>query len=165
MESHLKNLRTKKEQGAVHLTLTQPEAGKLTVHLHRATDVKPMDHNYFSDPFVQLTLEGCKPQKSKVVKHSLTAVFDQEFHFHSDQIPAPGMPWKPLELKVEVLDWDPKGTRYLRQARHLVHREKEKKEKHELLGVATLDVSEAKQEVQIEVALSTSPPECPPPPE
>ena len=54
--------------------------GTLRVHLSHATDLKSMDSNGFSDPYVKLTLKGTT-HKSKTMKKTLNPKWDEGFEF------------------------------------------------------------------------------------
>ena len=57
-----------------------PTSGSLLVHLSHATNLKAMDRNGFSDPYVKLTLRG-QTHKSKTIKKSLNPRWDDHFEF------------------------------------------------------------------------------------
>lgn len=62
-------------------SITRPAGtghGTLFVYLDRGTNLKPMDRNGYSDPYVKLTIDG-QLQKSKIIKKSLDPQWRQDF--------------------------------------------------------------------------------------
>lgn len=55
--------------------------GNLTVHVHRCEDLKAVNSNGFSDPYVTLNCDGTK-HRTKVVKRTLNPDFNTQFVFH-----------------------------------------------------------------------------------
>lgn len=54
--------------------------GKLTVHIHSASDLRAADSNGLSDPFVRVTA-GRKRLKTRVLNRTLNPVWDQRLEF------------------------------------------------------------------------------------
>jgi len=55
-------------------------SGSLHVHLSHATNLKAMDSNGFSDPYVKLALRG-QTHKSKTIRKTLNPRWDEQFEF------------------------------------------------------------------------------------
>ncbi|KAL1515824.1 hypothetical protein AB1Y20_002440 [Prymnesium parvum] len=54
--------------------------GTLQVHLSHATNLKSMDRNGFSDPYVKISLHGTM-HKSRTIKKTLNPIWDERFEF------------------------------------------------------------------------------------
>ena len=67
------------------------QSGTLHVYLDKGVDLKSMDSNGKSDPYVKLTING-KEKKSKTIKKTLNPVWDESFQWSGvlrDLIAAP----------------------------------------------------------------------------
>ena len=75
--------------------------GTLQVELLRATDLKAMDRNGLSDPYVKLQLSGQK-HRSKTVKKTLNPTWHERFEFTGKSLR--DIVSQPLQLR--AMDWD-----------------------------------------------------------
>ncbi|XP_055337320.1 calcium-dependent protein kinase C-like isoform X2 [Paramacrobiotus metropolitanus] len=91
-------------RGRIRLTISYEENGTMTVVVHEARNLIPMDPNGASDPYVKLKLQpdpdGKTKQKTKTVKVNLNPHWEEKFTFHLHPED------KDRRLSVEVWDWD-----------------------------------------------------------
>ncbi|XP_061079353.1 synaptotagmin Va [Conger conger] len=86
-----------------------PTAGKLTVNVMEAKNLKKMDVGGLSDPFVKVVLQHCgkriKKKKTTVKKNTLNPYFNESFSFEVpfDQI-------QKLQVIITVYDYDKLGS-------------------------------------------------------
>ena len=94
------------ELGELSLTLCYlPAAGRLTVTIIKAINLKAMDLNGKSDPYVKVTLVSCgkriKKKKTSVLKNTLHPIFNESmlFDIPQEQI-------EHVDMIVKVIDYD-----------------------------------------------------------
>ncbi len=94
------------ELGELSLTLCYlPAAGRLTVTIIKAINLKAMDLNGKSDPYVKVTLISCgkriKKKKTSVLKNTLHPIFNESmlFDIPQEQI-------EHVDMIVKVIDYD-----------------------------------------------------------
>ena len=85
--------------GGVEPTPATGIRGVLTLHLKSAYNLVSADKNGKSDPFVEVTLPGEKPTRSRVIKESLSPVWDQKFQV-AGKTPEELMALGPISLTV-----------------------------------------------------------------
>ncbi|KAI0241778.1 Tricalbin-2 [Massospora cicadina] len=81
---------------------SQPEGGVLRVTLVEAKDLKAVDRNGYSDPYIKVLRDNKLVYKTKVIKKSRNPVWDESFTL-------PPMRGEPLELRLHVKDYNTFG--------------------------------------------------------
>jgi len=97
------------KRGELQLSLCyQPLEGILDVAVVKAKNLKPMDINGMSDPYVKIWLiyKGKKVEKKKtyIIKRTLNPIFEEEFTFYT-----PMNRMRETQLEITVMDYDKIG--------------------------------------------------------
>lgn len=101
------------ELGELTLTLCYlPAAGRLTVTIDKASNLKAMDINGKSDPYVKVTLvsrgKRVKKKKTSVIRNELNPIFNESMIF---DVPQEQIDF--VDMVVKVIDYDRVGSNEL----------------------------------------------------